>query len=510
MELILTAVLTALAAGAIAGGLGFYLSNTLASKTRKASQEAAEQQIKRAQARSQEMLVEAKREARRTRNSAEAELKRQRTDLSRLQSRLESREEKVGESAAGLWNPKRQKSARRSIRLRKNGKNSESSARASLSVLSRSRACRWRTPGSSLWSAPRRTFSSTLPAVFRDAEAEVTEQADERAREIISGAIQRLASDVVSESTVNSIPLPNDEMKGRLIGREGRNIRAIEAAMGVDLIIDDVPESVTISCFDPIRRQVARIALEQLIVDGRIHPARVEDMVEKARREVDETVRKAGQEAVFEANIKGLHSEIVKLMGRLKYRTSYGENVLRHSVEVSLLSGLIASEIGANVQLCKVAGFLHDIGKGFTHEVEGPHAEIGADIVAKYGVSRDIQTPIREHHDREMTTVASFVVAAADAISAARPGARHDSIERYIQRLEALEEVARGFDGVERCFAIQAGREMRVMVSPDRVDDAQATVLARDIVERIEETLSYPGQIKVIVIRESRAVEVAR
>ena len=257
-------------------------------------------------------------------------------------------------------------------------------------------------------------------------------------------------------------------MKGRLIGREGRNIRAIEAAMGVDLIIDDVPESVTISCFDPIRREVAKVALEQLIVDGRIHPARVEGMVDKARREIDETVRKAGQQAVFEANIKGLHTELVKLMGRLKYRTSYGENVLRHSIEVSLLSGLIAAEVGANVNLCKVAGFLHDIGKGFTHEIEGPHAEIGADIVAKYGVSNPIQTAIREHHDREMTTVASFVVAAADAISAARPGARHDSIERYIQRLEALEEVARGFDGVERCFAIQAGREMRVMVSPDR------------------------------------------
>ena len=509
MEIILTAVLTALAAGALAGGLGIYLNNALASKTRKASLEAAEQQIKRAQARSQEMLVEAKREARRTRNSAETEVKRQGKDLSRLQSRLESREEKLEKRAGSLES--KEAEARAKIdsledERQELGKLRESELERLESISSLSVA----DARQLLMERAEEDIQFDLARRFRDAQAEVTEHADERAREIISGAIQRLASDVVSESTVNSIPLPNDEMKGRLIGREGRNIRAIEAAMGVDLIIDDVPESVTISCFDPIRRQVATIALEQLIVDGRIHPARVEDMVERARREVDETVHKAGQQAVFEASIKGLHTEIVKLMGRLKYRTSYGENVLRHSVEVSLLSGLIASEIGANVQLCKVAGFLHDIGKGFTHEVEGPHAEIGADIVAKYGVSRDIQTPIREHHDREMTTVASFVVAAADAISAARPGARHDSIERYIQRLKALEEVARGFDGVERCFAIQAGREMRVMVSPDRVDDAQATVLARDIVERIEETLSYPGQIKVIVIRESRAVEVAR
>ena len=345
---------------------------------------------------------------------------------------------------------------------------------------------------------------------FRDAEVLAREQAEERAREIIGGAIQRLASDVVSESTVSTIPLPNDEMKGRLIGREGRNIRAIEAATGVDLIIDDVPEAVTISCFDPIRRQVAKIAIERLIQDGRIHPARIEEAVEKAQNEVDETIRKAGQQALFDTNIKVLHPELLKLIGRLKYRTSYGENVLKHSTEVALLAGMMAGELGANVQNCKLAGFLHDVGKAMTHEVEGPHAEIGADIVAKYGIGADIQVPIREHHDREMTTVASFIVAAADAISAARPGARHDTVENYIQRLTALEEVARGFEGVERCFAIQAGREIRVMVQPLTVDDAKAAVLARDIVKRIEETLSYPGQIKVVVVRESRVVEIAR
>jgi ribonuclease Y len=299
-------------------------------------------------------------------------------------------------------------------------------------------------------------------------------------------------------------------MKGRLIGREGRNIRAIEAATGVDLIIDDTPETVTISCFDPIRREVARRALEKLIQDGRIHPARIEEIVQRAQADVNEVVRKSGEQAMLDANVKGLHPELVKMMGRLKYRYSYGENVLQHSVEVSLLASLVASELGAKTNIARTAGFLHDVGKALTHEVEGPHAEIGADLVAKYGMPDDIQKAIREHHDREMTTVESFIVAAADAISAARPGARRDTVEHYIQRLEALENVARGFAGVERCYAIQAGREIRVMVKSEEIDDARAAVLARDIVKRIEETLTYPGQIKVVVIRESRTVEFAR
>lgn len=322
--------------------------------------------------------------------------------------------------------------------------------------------------------------------------------------------MQRLAAEVVSEATVTSISLPNDEMKGRLIGREGRNIRAIEAATGVDLIIDDVPEGITISCFDPIRREVARLALEKLIQDGRIHPARIEESVEKARTEVDETVRKAGQKAMFDADVKGLHPELVKLVGRLKYRYSYGENVLQHSVEVGLVAGMLASQIGADPQIAKTAGFLHDIGKALTHEVDGPHAEIGADIAKRYGQKDRVVAGIREHHDREMTTVESFLVAAADAISAARPGARHDTIENYVQRLEALEEVAKGFEGVERVYAIQAGREVRVLVDPENVDDVTASALARDIVARIEETLAYPGQIRVVVIRESRSIEVAQ
>ena len=345
---------------------------------------------------------------------------------------------------------------------------------------------------------------------YRDAELVAQDEADDKARLILAESMQRLASEVVSEATVTSISLPNDEMKGRLIGREGRNIRAIEATTGVDLIIDDVPEAITISCFDPIRREIARVAIERLIKDGRIHPARIEESVNKARSEVDETVRKAGQKATFDANVKGLHPELVKLIGRLKFRYSYGENVLQHSVEVGLVAGILAAQIGANPQTVKTAGFLHDIGKALTHEVDGPHAEIGADLAKRYGQKEIVITAIREHHDREMTTVESFLVAAADAISAARPGARQDTIENYIQRLEALEEVAQGFEGVERVYAIQAGREVRVLVNPENTDDVSAATLARNIVEKIEETLAYPGQIRVVVIRESRTVEIAQ
>jgi len=299
-------------------------------------------------------------------------------------------------------------------------------------------------------------------------------------------------------------------MKGRLIGREGRNIRAIEKTTGVDLIIDDTPEAVTISCFDPIRREIARVAVTKLVADGRIHPARIEEMVERAATEVEASIWKNGQDAVFDAGLRGLNPEIVKLVGRLKYRYSYGENVLQHSLEVAHLSGMIAAEVGANINLAKTGGLLHDIGKALTHEVEGPHAEIGAEVAAKYNVSPNVTACIAEHHDDVMSSTEAFIVAAADAISAARPGARSDTVENYVKRLEALEDVARAFDGVEKCFALQAGREVRVMVKPESVDDVTASQLARDIVKKIEKTLVYPGQIKVMVIRESRAVEYAR
>ena len=345
---------------------------------------------------------------------------------------------------------------------------------------------------------------------YRDMEEEAKVKAQDAARFVLGQAIQRLASDVVSEATVVSVQIPNDEMKGRLIGKEGRNIRAIERATGADLIIDDSPELVTLSCFDPIRRQIARLSVEKLIADGRIHPARIESVVERSEKEINETVWKAGEQAMLDTGVRGLHPELIKLLGRLKYRTSYGENVLQHSMEVCNLAGLMAAEVGANVRISKMGGLLHDIGKAVSHEVEGPHATIGAEIAERYNVSKHISKCIGEHHDDVMTSVEAFLVSAADALSAARPGSRSDTVENYMERLKALEDVANSFEGVQKTFAIQAGREVRVMVSPDSIDDAEASKLARGIVKKIEDNLAYPGQIKVTVIRESRSIEYAR
>jgi len=345
---------------------------------------------------------------------------------------------------------------------------------------------------------------------YRDMEELAKEEANDKARNIISLAISRLASDVVSEVSLTTVPLPTDEMKGRLIGREGRNIRAIEKATGVDLIIDETPEAVTLSCFDPIRREVARIAVGKLVADGRIHPARIEEMVSKTQKELQETIRKTGSDTITNVGVRGVNTDLTMLMGRLKYRFSYGENVLQHSVEVGHLAAAMAAEIGADVKRAKLGGLLHDIGKALTHEVEGPHAEIGADVAAKANIPAPIVAAIREHHDDDHSSPESFLVAAADAISAARPGSRRDTVEHYIKRLEALEDVARAFDGVEKCYAIQAGREVRIIVKPQSIDDHAADQMARDVVRKIEETLNYPGQIKVTVIRESRSVEYAR
>ena len=332
-------------------------------------------------------------------------------------------------------------------------------------------------------------------------------EADDKAKEILASSMQRYASEVVRDSSVSSINLPNEEMKGRIIGREGRNIRAIENSTGVDLIVDEEPESISVSCFDPIRKQTAIVAINSLIKDGRIHPARIEELVEKAKNEVMLEINKAGQKAIFEINVKGLSKEIVDLMGRLKFRYSYGENVLQHSIEVGRFAGILGGQIGLDVEICKTAGFLHDLGKALSHEIEGSHAEIGADIARRNSLDDKIVTAIKEHHDRDMTSPESYVVAAADAISAARPGARNDSLERYIERLTSLEEIALGFEGVERCFAIQAGREVRVMVNPEEIDDAKASTLARDISNEIKQELNFPGQIKVIVIRETRSIQ---
>ena len=345
---------------------------------------------------------------------------------------------------------------------------------------------------------------------YYELEREMKNRIDDEARRVITIAIQRLAADVVSERSVTKVTLPNDEMKGRLIGREGRNIRALEAATGVDLLIDDTPEVITISCFDPIRREVARVALEKLIEDGRIHPTRIEDMVVKSQNEVEEIIWRSGEQATFDAGVPGLKPELIKLLGRLKYRYSYGENILQHSVEVSRIAGLIAAEVGAKVNVAKAGGLLHDIGKAMTHEVQGSHADIGGDIATRYGINPDVHRAIVEHHEDERGSMEALIVAAADAVSAARPGARKETLDMYIERLEALEDVATSFGGVEKAYAIQAGREVRIIVKPEEMNEYEAAALARDVVKKVQDELIYPGQIKVTVVRETRNVEIAQ
>jgi ribonuclease Y len=509
MDAVIVATLAVLA-GLVFGALGGYFGRRLLSaKRREAVRQEARGLLVEAEESKREILLEAKEEAISTRSAGEAELRERRSELQRTEQRFARREENVEQRATNLDRRDREL-AEKETAAEKTRTELEGQRLKELRKLEEIANLPFEDARAELMRQAEEEIGHELAVRYRDMEEQAKDEANDKARNVLAMAIQRLASDVVSEVTLTSVPLPSDEMKGRIIGREGRNIRAIEKATGVDIIIDDTPEAVTLSCFDPIRREVARLAIGKLIADGRIHPARIEEMVEKTQKELEETIRKTGERTIMDVGVRGVNPELVKLLGRLKYRFSYGENVLQHSIEVGRLSGMIAAEIGGDTKIATLGGLLHDIGKALTHEVDGPHAEIGADVAVKNRISAPVCTAIREHHDDDHTSVESFIVAAADAISAARPGSRRDTVEHYVQRLEALEEVGRGFDGVEKCFAIQAGREVRILVEPESVDDLAANQMARDIVRKIEETLSYPGQIKVTVIRESRSVEYAR
>ena len=465
---------------------------------------------KESEALKKEVILEAKEEAHKLRNDLEKESRERRSELQRLERRLLQREEYL-DKKSDLLEKKEEGLNDRVIEIENIENGVKSLYEEQRSELERISNLTTEEARKILLDQVNREVKHEAAIMIKDVESKAKEESDKRAREIITNAIQRCAADHVSESTVYVVALPNDEMKGRIIGREGRNIRTLETLTGVDLIIDDTPEAVILSSFDPIRREVARIALEKLIVDGRIHPARIEEMVERAMKDVENDIKEEGEQATFETGVHGLHPEVIKLLGRLKYRTSYGQNVLKHSIEVAYLAGLMASELGLDVNLARRAGLLHDIGKGVDQEYEGPHALIGGDLAKKYHESPAVVNAISAHHgDVEMQTLEAVLVQAADAISAARPGARRETLEAYIKRLEKLEEIATSYEGVEKSYAIQAGREIRIMVKPDQVDDAGAVEMARNIVKNIEEQLEYPGQLKINVIRDTRAVDYAK
>ncbi len=507
-EIVVIAVAAvALAIGAV---VGFVARRLVATNAVKHAEQYAERLIAEARAKQKEIVLEGKDEALHLRRAAEEEAREQRATLQRSESRLLDREEGLDrkiaaheEREAGLLN--------RQAEL--------DQERARLAELQQRQVAELeRVSGLTAAEARQSLISQIVDEAHaeaqhrvREIERHAQEEGDDRARRILTTVMQRIAADHTSEATVTVVNLPNEEMKGRIIGREGRNIRALEQATGVDLIIDDTPEAVVLSGFDPVRREVARLALTKLISDGRIHPGRIEETVAKCRQEIEVVMRQAGEQAAYDAGVPGLHPELIKLLGRLKYRTSYGQNVLDHCIETARLSGLLAAEIGASIGESKKGGLLHDIGKGIDHEVEGPHAAIGADIAARFGVNPIVCNAIAAHHQEvEQESVEATVVQIADAISASRPGARGETLDNYVKRLDDLQQIALSFPGVERCFAIQAGREIRILVRPEDIDDLASSRLARDVVKKIEEQLQYPGQIKVTVIRETRSVDYAR
>ena len=511
---IIVTLVAVVAVGVICFPLGISYRKKVSEKEISSAEEEARriinEAIKSSESKKREALVEAKEEILRNRSEYEKEVKAQKADLQKQERRLQQKEENIDRKTENI-EKKEEALAQKHADLEREEEEIKVIKRSQTEMLERISGFTAEEAKNYLIAQVESEVTHETAMKIKEIEARAKDEADQRAKEIVATAIQRCAADHVAEITVSVVPLPNDEMKGRIIGREGRNIRTIETLTGVDLIIDDTPEAITVSCFEPVRREIARLALEKLIADGRIHPTHIEEMVEKARREVDAIIKSEGERAAFETGVRGLHPEVQKMLGRLHYRTSYGQNVLQHSIEVSHIAGMMAAELGADVNAAKRAGLLHDIGKALDHEFEGTHVNLGIEFCRKYKEKEDILHAIQAHHgDVECKTLVACLVQAADAISAARPGARRENLENYIKRLEKLEEITGSYPGVEKSYAIQAGREVRVMVKPEQVSEDQMVILARELAKRIEDELEYPGQIKVHVLRETKVVEYAK
>ena len=514
MTTIVVAVVVAVVALIIGSLLGWNRRKSVAEKEISSAEEEAtriiNEAIKGAENKKREAMVEAKEDILKQRSEYEKEVKERRADLQKQERRLQQKEENLDRKTDAI-EKKEELLTQKHAQLDEEKEEIQSIKRSQTELLERISGLTADEAKAYLISQVEAEVTHEAAMKIKEIETRAKDEADAKAKEIIATAIQRCAADQVSEITVSVVPLPNDEMKGRIIGREGRNIRTLETMTGVDLIIDDTPEAITVSCFEPVRREIARLALEKLIADGRIHPTRIEEMVEKAKREVDAVIKSEGERATFETGVRGLHPELVKMLGRLHYRTSYGQNVLRHSIEVSQLAGMMAAELGADVQAAKRAGLLHDLGKSVDHEMEGSHVALGVEFARKYREREDIIHAIQAHHgDVEPRTLVACLVQAADAISAARPGARRENMESYIKRLETLESLCNSFEGVESSYAVQAGREVRILVQPDKISEDEMVLLARDLAKKIEEEMEYPGQIKVNVLRETKAIEYAK